>query len=684
MEPREAEPSVLGLNEHALEALIAEFLRLEKQPPPRVVRLNSPLLAQLVISPEPGYGKSHLIGRFFQRLNGRALRVYLRPFQDASSAWRTILRGVLVELAQTEKGSLEKSLEGVSQLRALALHIFANLTAMMVESGQLVSSDAVCQGAALRADPVGSFGVGAKDQIIADWMRENFFSTTLLSLFEEQLTLSNLDLNAPPGAWLKILFAIAFQNSKLLNICCDWIKGNELEEGDKRALCLTRNESSEPEGTWAGRNEIARQRLFDLLKLSGFYRPMVLCFDQTELLTGRVEECAEFGRVIEDLVCNGRNVLIVVTANQQSWESIKLSMEVAHHDRFCQPICLEGIDLKQSQELIRLRCESYNIAPDGWLDFMSNGWLKSFFSEAPRAGVRALLRVCEQRWSERSKAKTSDKAIVNKLLPQRFSNSLSQPQIGDFFSRSRKDVSLRPGDLDFDADILRWFVSPLCLGDTILPWQVSGPESFGSSRQFAALWMHDKTLLLFGVEDSNNALHWRGRLRENKRKRESSAAKGFTFKVTYLRTPEQRPIPGASWSVIGQEIRAEEAWFQIRTLAFEEWLEIVAAFDVWVKSKEGDLPFSTEITLSYVREKLAPIWRGFIAWTGSISQPPQGLQTEIRRVLCERPFLSLTQLVASLPGRPEPTSVLDVCEKMSEIAVFRSPTQTVLQWKAET
>ena len=63
-EPREVTFSVQGLNDTALNQLIAEFGCLTVEALPRSpIQLRK---AQLVVS-EPGYGKSHLLGRLFQR-----------------------------------------------------------------------------------------------------------------------------------------------------------------------------------------------------------------------------------------------------------------------------------------------------------------------------------------------------------------------------------------------------------------------------------------------------------------------------------------------------------------------------------------------------------------------------------------------------------------------------------------
>ena len=94
-EPRLVERPVQGLNDDAFNAVLAEFARIAKAPIPRLGRDQQVLL---VLSPEPGYGKSHLIGRLFQKLDDHATLLYIRPFQDPSSCWISLLEKVVSEL----------------------------------------------------------------------------------------------------------------------------------------------------------------------------------------------------------------------------------------------------------------------------------------------------------------------------------------------------------------------------------------------------------------------------------------------------------------------------------------------------------------------------------------------------------------------------------------------------------
>src|SRR5262245_4793194 len=88
-EPRAVHYSVAGLNDEPLDRLVTKFDQLTIGSLPR-----APITAdkaQLVVSPDAGYGKSHLLGRLFQRLRAQATLVYVRPFQDPERVWSSIL-----------------------------------------------------------------------------------------------------------------------------------------------------------------------------------------------------------------------------------------------------------------------------------------------------------------------------------------------------------------------------------------------------------------------------------------------------------------------------------------------------------------------------------------------------------------------------------------------------------------
>ena len=73
--------------------------------------------AQLVVSPQPGYGKSHLIGRLFASLEGRATLIYVTPFQSASLCWQSVLLRTVQELTFPDRS--ENSIGAAASTPAL-------------------------------------------------------------------------------------------------------------------------------------------------------------------------------------------------------------------------------------------------------------------------------------------------------------------------------------------------------------------------------------------------------------------------------------------------------------------------------------------------------------------------------------------------------------------------------------
>jgi len=111
-EPRRIEKPVKGLNALPLAELVNQFRVLETGEIPRNSKVGSALF---VISPEPGYGKSHLIGRLFKSLRGSATLVYLRPFTNPSSCWKSILLKMVQEMEFPESAETQFCSEGITR-----------------------------------------------------------------------------------------------------------------------------------------------------------------------------------------------------------------------------------------------------------------------------------------------------------------------------------------------------------------------------------------------------------------------------------------------------------------------------------------------------------------------------------------------------------------------------------------
>ena len=138
-EPRRIETPVLGLNQKPLSQLEVYFEALLDGDIPRANKLTA---AQFVLSPAAGYGKSHLIGRLFKSLQGQATLVYLRPFADNASCWKSILLKIVQEMQFPESAMTEFcNPDEINQLEAFSNGIITNILINGIKDGEIKVKD---------------------------------------------------------------------------------------------------------------------------------------------------------------------------------------------------------------------------------------------------------------------------------------------------------------------------------------------------------------------------------------------------------------------------------------------------------------------------------------------------------------------------------------------------------------
>ncbi|MGH8527714.1 MAG: hypothetical protein ACREXY_26910, partial [Gammaproteobacteria bacterium] len=71
-------------------------------------------------------------------------------------------------------------------------------------------------------------------------------------------------------------------NRGLRNACLDWLKGESIDEEDAKPMGLKAADSPRSDMTPGQLNDLCMNRILDLCRLAGFYRPFVLCFDHTD------------------------------------------------------------------------------------------------------------------------------------------------------------------------------------------------------------------------------------------------------------------------------------------------------------------------------------------------------------------------------------------------------------------
>lgn len=604
-EPREAEPAIEGLNDRPWQRLMEEFERLEAEPVPR--RQPVRLKAQLVTSAEPGYGKSHLIGRLFHSLAGRATPVYLRPFQDPGSAWRSILLKLVQELQRPDAALASVGRSGVSQLDTFAAGVFAGLFLALIEHGVLDDDPPAGWSGGLRDDPLGVFGFGNgrrgedSPDSLTEWLRAQLAGGGLLAAMEAEIVEAGIVLHAPARVWLRALFTIgsASRYAAERAAVLDWFKGEEL--ADAAAITALGLCPEDAVGETPGRrNEEAWRRLQDFFALAGYYRPFLLCFDQTESLSGDPALAAKFGEVIECLVSHGLNQMTVVTANLDPWRATILPrMQTALHARFSAPLDLRGINAGQAGALARRRLEDAGMAADEVARFCNPAWLEDVFREKPEESVRRFLDGC---------------ALRCQTLRER--PPLPPARLEDWFARQLAEVEAKPQALVFDLEVLPWAVGPEAVNATLD--DVSVERLIDPSGDYRVSWRSPGRRVLFGFEDSSNWERWKAIVAQAGALAGRHGHDGTALRCVFLRTPEQKPLPKQSWKVTGAEMQEAEAagWFAVRVIERDRLAVLHAASSLYHDAVGGDTPFTPEETLAFLRVKLVGWWRGWLSPAG--------------------------------------------------------------------
>jgi len=194
-------------------------------------------------------------------------------------------------------------------------------------------------------------------------------------------------------------------------------------------------------------NGLSFQRLKGLCVLSSYYRPFVLCFDQTEFYGSDRALVNALGSGVEALHATVPNQLTIVTTNAANWASDMLPvMEQALRDRFSPAIALEGITETQARELIKARLADFQISETAATAFIEEGWLAARFTARREIGVRDLLITAAERF----------RALAKPTAEPR-----PKAPMAELFAIEVNKVRANKALYQYNQDCLMWFVQAL-------------------------------------------------------------------------------------------------------------------------------------------------------------------------------------------------------------------------------
>lgn len=670
-EPRRIEKPVSGLNDLPLKDLVNQFLKLEQGQVPRKAKVGS---APFVLSPEPGYGKSHLIGRLFRALQGRATVVYLRPFTNPSSCWKSILLKTVQEMEFPESGETEFCGEGdFNQLEGLAHGILRNLVIQGLEEGSITARNKNVQMEHFRRVP---FLELRNSEEWGRWVGGKI--ATLASLLDRQLKRSGIRLHASSLSWLGVLGAYAYApgDYEMRQACLDWLRGGGVDEEQASLIRIGKADRPGADLGLSDVNELCKERIMDLCCLAGFYRPFLFCFDQTETYAQDPVNAQVFGLVVQILVDECSNQMTVITANQVPWQkTIQPHWHDAHIHRLRQPhIELESLTREQAGELIQHRLKGWDLPPKKVKAISERKWLHDLFTLQPSWGIRQFLYECAKRWQDKTSEPLHAKAKGDDL--------------GALFQSYLKKVGAQPKRMVFDPDVLFWLVRDVARE---LPGIVV--EQHKSKKGYFLLrWKGEGVQVYFGFEAGSNWSRWSAINREAGRLCEGTPG----VKALFFRTPELKEIPSPTWKCAPRLRESRAKCLHILTLNKREMGAIYASYDLFSDAAEGNIPFERDEVLAFIRKALDFFWTRILerdpgkwaarkeALTGSNREgPKKKLVDQVRDIVRRERFLSIQDLMAKIspPVKEDELHKAHAC--IREIKVHVSPTMTVLQWRPD-
>jgi hypothetical protein len=673
-EPRRIEKAVPGLNDLPLERLLEQIGRLTAGESPKAAKLSG---AQFIQSPAPGYGKSHLIGRLFKQLRGRATLIYLRPFTNPSTCWKSILLKIVQELEFPESAEAEFCGTGEpNQLEALVHGILVNVVVNGLKSGVIRHRHP--------AGAVGYFQRATLKQLRSNrewvaWAGKK--KAGLAELMERQLNQRGILLSASPLSWFSVLMRYAYfpKSYELRQSCLDWLRGGSVDEDDAELIGILPADRPVHDLALDAANETAKHRIVDFCGLAGFYRPFVFCFDQTENYGADPVIAKCLGIVIQGLVDDCPNHMTVVTANQHPWrQAVQPHWEHAHVDRLARPpLELEGLRREQARALIEIRLHGWSPTALHAKGILNSEWLDGVFRQSKEIGIRHFLLKCSEQW------------LAGSLRPAPKPKPPGpEKAIEDTFEAYVNKIKTQPKRLVYDPDALFWLVQEVACRPG------AAFKKFKSTRGYlTARWDVDGRKIYFGFEAGHHFRRWQAIQQEAGRYHAADSSS----KVVFFRTPELRFIPGPGWKSAHEIAAAKRGYLHILVISRETMAQLYAAYDLYLDSVEGNLPFKTDPVIAFIRSRLKPVWDRILEpapdkWGGEppeaelrppdeSAEPKKTLIHKIRDIVKRDKFLSIADLMAKIspPVSEEELHRARAC--IAEIQVHTSPNMTVLQWR---
>jgi hypothetical protein len=262
-----------------------------------------------LLAGDAGSGKSYVLKRLKDSLSDRAFFVYIPPYVDSDYIWRHVLRQTVDSLMHKPAEQQESQL--LLWLRSLSVFSDRSLLKKLF---------------------------GERNLFI-----NNFQSTYPIGIYQAR-------------EFFGALYAL--NHPDLYFTACNWLRGDDLEEEDLKALGVRRSIDSEA---------AAQGILANLGRISTSTHPIVLCFDQVESkqFPDRVPDIQPVFNINTLFHNEGlKNFLFIISITLEGWQNGSKRIQNSDKDRIEKVIVLRRISLDQAEALWASRLYSLHSQAD--------------------------------------------------------------------------------------------------------------------------------------------------------------------------------------------------------------------------------------------------------------------------------------------------------------------------------
>jgi hypothetical protein len=352
--------------------------------------------ALVVTAPRAGFGKSHLVSRFAQGLAGRALVVPLTFDLESPPRWAGVLWEV-VEKLHRDHGHRS----GLTLLDETSRFLFARVNQRLIENGQIPCTHPTEAVAALDRNYMEMFDFTNPGQVVARWFGEHF--ERLVPLTSAGLAPEARVEPDSVAHWLRVLVAYAQGAGELPSRRLEALKwavhtsgGAALGGGGGPVII---QDSASPE-------QAAKDKLRDLGRLLGLYRPLVFVIDHLDAFYRDGAAGLRIAYFVSELRRLLPRSLSVVCVNQDVWQAtFQSQLPSALEDRLGGGfVALHGVTRDQAVELVEARMLAAGLAAAERESFAARLGLDAFMAAQGGRPVspRAVLRHAAMCWDRRS------------------------------------------------------------------------------------------------------------------------------------------------------------------------------------------------------------------------------------------------------------------------------------------